>query len=1100
MPRRRAAGRGEDGSTGQAVEIMERDRHLSSHPQQARQQGNGVAGLDEPDVGLEVCGLEPDVGLEPCRTTRLLREVPGRSAVRLHDPRRLCCLLDRRDLGPRLPGRRHGQPDRVGRSAANGRARSSRGAAWPGYCSAITRSKSRADVSKRAVSGSRWVISTRRLGMLAREQRERRGHAAASTTDWNAASAPFRWRSCSEAARSARPVRAARALRGSVSPPGSRPRASAAPCDPTCASSCDARLLLEQGQLLRHRRRTLVKRRRRRPRGCRGAQLTQQAQSAHIQHGGLRNSFIRYSTNTVRRTSLYLNGRGSHTGAVRTTAPKSPERSPRDCRSPMPRPDTLALDRRDVALVRRWLAERRRGATPTPPPSALAGVLKDPNGLPFTVGFVDGVMRPEDPRVAARNLAPLAQDAPRSCPWYLRTADPPRRLSRRTRVPSLVDPDRAPRAAPDGRPPGRRRDATRKLGPAIAKHPRGAGARLNLNLLGEAVLGEHEAAPPARRAPHELLARRDVDYVSIKVSSTVGAALDRGRSTRPSSTSSSALDARCSSTRRPSPDAEVHQPRHGGVPRPRPDDRGLHDASSTSRSCATSRPASCCRPTCPTRWAPCCGCSAWAPSARAEGGAAIKVRVVKGANLPMERVDAVAARLAARDLEHQAGDRHQLQARPRLRAAPRAHRRRPHRRRRPQPVRPRATPGCSPASAASRRRRVRDAARHGAGPGRGRQAGRRRAPALHAGRAPARVRRRDRVPDPPARGGREPRQLHVGRVRPARRRGAVRARASSGSSPRCAALDDRRAARRTATQDRTPAGRRDRDAGSATRPTPTRRSRPTARLGARRSSRACADLAARATTCRQPRRSRTGRGAGHGRCSTAVAAGADWGALPRTPSAPRSSHRAARVLEAAPRRSRSRSWPSEAGQDHRPGATPRSARRSTSPTTTPTAAASSTTSTARRFVPSRADRRHPAVELPGRDPGRVDARRARRRLGRRHQARHAGRARCGRGHGRGAVGGRRPARGAARSCDLDEARPRPAARLATRASTGSSSPARTRRPSCSARSGPTCRCWPRRAARTRSSSPRAPTSTSPHGRRRVARSATRARSARPRPS
>ena len=58
-----------------------------------------------------------------------------------------------------------------------------------------------------------------------------------------------------------------------------------------------------------------------------------------------------------------------------------------------------------------------------------------------------------------------------------------------------------------------------KLGPAIAKI-RESGARLNLNLLGEAVLGEDEAR---RRLDgiHELIRRPDVDYVSVKVSAIV---------------------------------------------------------------------------------------------------------------------------------------------------------------------------------------------------------------------------------------------------------------------------------------------------------------------------------------------------------------------------------------------------------------------------------------------------------------------------------------------------------------------------------------------------------------------------------------------------
>ena len=67
-----------------------------------------------------------------------------------------------------------------------------------------------------------------------------------------------------------------------------------------------------------------------------------------------------------------------------------------------------------------------------------------------------------------------------------------------------------------------------------------------------------------------------------------------------------------------------------------------------------------------------------------------------------------------------------------------------------------------------------------------------------------------------------------------------------------------------------------------------------------------------------------------------------------------------------------------------------------------------------RARPRRRHRRHPAVELPGRDPGGIDPRRARRRLGRHHQAGSPG-ARAAAPSGRGAVGGGRPARRAARS-------------------------------------------------------------------------------------
>ncbi|WP_278257607.1 proline dehydrogenase family protein [Nocardioides convexus] len=63
-------------------------------------------------------------------------------------------------------------------------------------------------------------------------------------------------------------------------------------------------------------------------------------------------------------------------------------------------------------------------------------------------------------------------------------------------------------------------DATdARLGRSIARI-RERGVRLNINLLGEAVLGQAEAG---RRldGTRRLLARPDVDYVSIKVSATV---------------------------------------------------------------------------------------------------------------------------------------------------------------------------------------------------------------------------------------------------------------------------------------------------------------------------------------------------------------------------------------------------------------------------------------------------------------------------------------------------------------------------------------------------------------------------------------------------
>ncbi|WP_293785776.1 proline dehydrogenase family protein, partial [uncultured Aeromicrobium sp.] len=182
--------------------------------------------------------------------------------------------------------------------------------------------------------------------------------------------------------------------------------------------------------------------------------------------------------------------------------------------APLPIPETLADDA--VALVRRWLREAE--SEPIDRSAAqLAGLLKDPKGLDFTVGFIDGVIRPEDPRIAARRFADLARDVPDFLSWYLKIAVKLGALGGRL-TPRLVIPivRRVLRQMVGHLIIDARDD---QLGAAIAKI-RKPGTRLNMNLLGEAVLGEQEAAKRLE-GTHRLLARDDVDYASIKVSATV---------------------------------------------------------------------------------------------------------------------------------------------------------------------------------------------------------------------------------------------------------------------------------------------------------------------------------------------------------------------------------------------------------------------------------------------------------------------------------------------------------------------------------------------------------------------------------------------------
>lgn len=290
-----------------------------------------------------------------------------------------------------------------------------------------------------------------------------------------------------------------------------------------------------------------------------------------------------------------------------------------------------------VALAQRWIAES--AAVEVDPAAArLAGVLKDPNGLPFTIGFVDGVMRPESLSAAASHLHRVAPLVPEFLPWYLRGA---------VRVGGAVAPVLPSPVVPiarrvlremvghlvvDARPD--------KLGPAIATL-RESGARLNLNLLGEAVLGEQEAL---RRLEgiHELIRRPDVDYVSVKVSAiashismwafdeVVDKVVERLRPlylTAASPTSSVSGPTFINLDMEEYRDLDLtiavftrllEDPRL----------RGLEAGIVLQAYLPDALPAL-------ERL------TAWAQERVAAGGARIKVRLVKGANLAMERVDAV---------------------------------------------------------------------------------------------------------------------------------------------------------------------------------------------------------------------------------------------------------------------------------------------------------------------------------------------------------------------------------------------------------------------------------------------------------------------------
>jgi RHH-type transcriptional regulator, proline utilization regulon repressor / proline dehydrogenase / delta 1-pyrroline-5-carboxylate dehydrogenase len=179
--------------------------------------------------------------------------------------------------------------------------------------------------------------------------------------------------------------------------------------------------------------------------------------------------------------------------------------------------DRKALSKDAVTLVESWLAEAASSKASSAAESRLAELLKDPNGLTFTLNFVDRVIRPESIVVAAKELRKLTRIIPKSLPLLDRLAIrlggylapifpfpiiPIARFVLRQLVSHLIADARSAKL-------------TKHL-----KKVRAEGVRLNLNLLGEAVLGEAEAANRSSKT-FELLRRNDVDYVSVKVSSVV---------------------------------------------------------------------------------------------------------------------------------------------------------------------------------------------------------------------------------------------------------------------------------------------------------------------------------------------------------------------------------------------------------------------------------------------------------------------------------------------------------------------------------------------------------------------------------------------------
>jgi RHH-type proline utilization regulon transcriptional repressor/proline dehydrogenase/delta 1-pyrroline-5-carboxylate dehydrogenase len=296
-------------------------------------------------------------------------------------------------------------------------------------------------------------------------------------------------------------------------------------------------------------------------------------------------------------------------------------------------PDAIdeSLVQETIALVRAWL--REAGAAPADASAALlAGLLKDPAGLGFTTRFIDGVIRPEDPAVAGGVLARIAPEAPAFVPAPMRAA---------VRAGGALAPVIPGVVVPIARRVLREMvghlviDATdRRLGPALAKLKADGSTRLNINLLGEAVLGEREAAARLD-GTIRLLGRPDVDYVSIKVSSAVAPHA-------PWAFAETVADV--AQKLRPLFEVAKREGKFVNL-----DMEEYHDLDMTVAvfKAILDQPeflgleaGIVLQAYLPDALGAMVDLQDWASARRARGGARVKVRLVKGANLPMERIQA----------------------------------------------------------------------------------------------------------------------------------------------------------------------------------------------------------------------------------------------------------------------------------------------------------------------------------------------------------------------------------------------------------------------------------------------------------------------------
>ena len=169
-----------------------------------------------------------------------------------------------------------------------------------------------------------------------------------------------------------------------------------------------------------------------------------------------------------------------------------------------------------IELARQWLAESAVSGAEARQAARLASLTSDSGSVAFVMAFCDRVLRPASARIAAGQLRRLAR---RPRPAFLHRTD-----MVLLRAGALVS-----RAAPGVVMALARRRMRAQVGDLVADagpgtlgahlaRLRAGGFSVNVNLLGEMVLGRSEAER-RRAAVIDLIGRADVDYVSVKLTS-----------------------------------------------------------------------------------------------------------------------------------------------------------------------------------------------------------------------------------------------------------------------------------------------------------------------------------------------------------------------------------------------------------------------------------------------------------------------------------------------------------------------------------------------------------------------------------------------------